>query len=55
VTASTGTTGPSSIVPVPAPTSSRNGSRASDPTLRDLDQRVQALEEWRRSQSGTSR
>jgi hypothetical protein len=54
-TASTGTTGPLPAVPVTAPASSRNGSRVSDPTLRDLDQRVQALEEWRRAESSRPR
>ena len=52
VTASTGTTGTSSVVPVAAATPGRNSSAAGDPSVRDLDQRVRALEQWRRSQSG---
>jgi len=50
VTASTGTTGRSAIVPAAA---SRNGSSASEPTLHDLEKRVHALEQWRQSRSGT--
>ena len=52
-TASTGTTGKSSGFPVAAATTSRNGSAITDPSLRDLDQRVRALEQWRRTQSDT--
>jgi hypothetical protein len=48
--ASTGATGQS---PVVAATPRRNGSHASDPSLRDLEKRVDALEQWRRSHSGT--
>jgi eukaryotic-like serine/threonine-protein kinase len=51
VTASTGATGASAIVP--AVTTSSNGSSAGDPSLRDLDRRVRALEQWQRSQAGS--
>ena len=51
-TASTGTTGTSSVPRVATTTTSRNGTAETNPSLRDLDQRVRALEQWRRSQSG---
>src|SRR5688572_3715799 len=52
-TASTGTTGRPSVALVTAATTSRNGSAITDPSLRDLDERVRALEQWRRSHSGS--
>jgi hypothetical protein len=47
-TASTGTTGAPAIVRVPT---GENASRAAETTIGGLDQRVRALEQWRRSQS----
>jgi hypothetical protein len=52
VTASTGTTGQSAVVPAIA-TAIPNGSGATKPSLRDLEQRVLALEQWKRSHSGS--
>jgi hypothetical protein len=49
-TASTGTTGQSAVVPV---TVSRNGTSSAEPSLRDLEKRVQALEQWKRSHAGS--
>jgi eukaryotic-like serine/threonine-protein kinase len=48
VTASTGTTGASTVATVAA----TDRSRSNGTTLDDLDQRVRALEQWRRSRSG---
>lgn len=49
-TASTGTTGPSTIT---AAMSSSNGS-GGETSLRHLDRRVRELEQWRRSRSGSA-
>jgi eukaryotic-like serine/threonine-protein kinase len=51
-TASTGTTGKSSVVLAAPMKTNQNGSAVTDPSLRDLDRRVRELEQWRRSQSG---
>jgi hypothetical protein len=49
-TASTGTTGPSTITPAVSNSSGSGGETA----LRDLDRRVRELEQWRRSHSGSA-
>ena len=49
-TASTGTTDQSATLPA---TVSRNGSSVSEPSLRDLEKRVHALEQWKQSHTRT--